>query len=565
MDDRIAIGFLDKAHIQKSGVVKRQTMLIIDGKQQDCKTIRLDSEESCKRQAKRWAEAFGLDVDVLQAKLRTATLKAIAEVQDAQKARAEGPSGAELPPPHACTLDEAKEVFAKWLKLKDWTVLDVVLAVAKVHELEGDPLWLALVAPPGAIKTEITRSLSDHPSIYAVSTLSPNALISGYITDGPDPSLLPKLDGKVLTIKDFTAILQMQRDARGEIISMLRDCYDGEAARAFGTGETKSYRSRFGLIACVTPMIDDYSSVNAMLGERFLRYRLATEGTLDKIDQALKNTAGETTMRRELSRAAQGVLNLQAYEPKVPAEITEQIKHLANFLSTARSEVSRDRAGKVTYMPQPEVGTRVGKQLKKLAMGPAMARGLDTVDDNTYGIVARVAVDSLPSMRERLLRGLWMLREEYKLTQDIADSIQLDTDSCRRWLADLRLLGIVDRVIEAKNAHTWRLQQWVVDGVIEAQLDVIWGAPNSAPHGPEAKNGDSGDSVSYSTVGSEVAPLPHDITDGNPQADNPECAVGAPSPDDDSDLAEREAIQAVEAEEAAPRENTDDGQQEFQG
>ena len=335
-------------------------------------------------------------------------------------------------------------------------MLDAVFGTVMVHRLPGDPLWLLIVGAPGDGKTEIIRASSEHPDIYPVSSLSPNALISGYITDGPDPSLLPKLDGKVLVIKDFTAILQMQRDARNEVISMLRDCYYGEACRVFGTGETKRYKSRFGLIAAVTPVIDDYSSINAMLGERFLRFRLATDNNnLKKIDKAMANTANEDRMRAELSQAALGVLAQESKIPEIPSATEDRIKHLANLLATARSEVSRDAKGMVTYVPVPEVGTRVVKQLKKLALGVGMARAQATVDDDIYQIVAHVALDSLPSMRCRLLKQMWATREQFETTQVIADACEFDTDTCRRWLSDVRLLGIVDRVIAAKNAHTW--------------------------------------------------------------------------------------------------------------
>jgi hypothetical protein len=449
------------------------------------------------------------------------------------------------------TLDRARAVFDKWLTLDDPTVLDVILGTILAHRLKGDPLWLFLVGPPGGVKTELLRAFSPHPGVFAVSTLSPSALISGYITEAADPSLLPKLDGRVLVIKDFTAILQMQREARQEVISTLRDAYDGEACKVFGTGETKSYRSRFGVVAATTPVLDEYSSINAMLGERFLRYRVGTGETLAKIDRAICNATSEDTMRSELSRAACGVLVREAATPSVPDAIAKRLKHLANFLATARSEVARDRAGTVTYRPVPEIGTRVGKQLKKLALGIGMARGLSVIDDDVYRLVVRVALDSLPSMRALILTELWALRANFQQTANIAEACELDTETCRRWLSDLRLLGIMEREIGSRNAHSWRLTDSFVR---DTSVAWVWpDSPNMPTLSDFAPPGEAG-SKSPTTVGCGVGVGPQQIEIGDPDVFDvsPKASPGGPEDngqdchDDDSDALERRAIQEIE-------------------
>lgn len=430
------------------------------------------------------------------------------------------------------SIDQARAVFSKWIMLDDWDVLDVVLGTVMVHRIEGDPLWLFIVGPPGAVKTEILRSLSAYPGVRAVSTLSPNAMISGYITDGADPSLLPKLDGKVLIVKDFTTILQMQRDARQEVISTLRDVYDGEACKVFGTGESKSYRSRFGLIAAVTPVIDDYSSVNAQLGERFLRFRLESGDTLCKIAKALGNATTENRMREELTQAALGVLANEPRRPELPERTAMRIVHLANLLAVARSEVSRDRGGTVTYVPVPEVGTRLAKQLKKLALGVGMVRGLAVVDDAVYRLVVRVALDTLPSMRTRLLRQLWIMSNGFQTTQAIADEIELDTETAKVWLSDLRLLRIVDRLGE--RPFTWKLQGSFVADILAAE---VWPIPKNDCSPPNSDPLIDRDRERYE--GCKVGGVPPDFCESD--------AV------DDVELRERDAIQAVEREEEAAR------------
>ncbi|MCZ6653039.1 MAG: hypothetical protein O7D91_08425 [Planctomycetota bacterium] len=472
----------------KAGI-KRRIVLRLDGKDADVVTVRLDSDQSRERQIRRWTKAFKLDEDVLAQKLRKAAVVATREAQQAKP-----PSevrGAESPPPTPCTLDEARSAFDKWLKNTDPDLLDVVFGTIAAHELDGDPVWMFIIGAPGDGKTEVLRALGRHPKVYAISTLTPGSLISGFITDGPDPSLIPKLDGMVLVIKDFTAILEMPNEARSEIMGILRDAYDGECCKVFGTGETKSYRSRFGLIAAVTPVIDKYWAVNAQLGERFLRFRLPSKGRLSKVRRALKNTTLESAMRDELREAAMSVLAQELVVPQLDSGMEERLIALADFVALARSNVSRDKKGTIQFIPLPEVGTRAGKALKRLAMGIAMVSGESVVSEDVYRIVRRVGVDTVPSMRARLLGVLWKFREHQEKTSTIANTAELPTDTTKVWLDDLRLLGMVERGGEpgTTSGYLWQLKA-EFQKTIERSGVYNGGGTDSAPQASGAKNSD---------------------------------------------------------------------------
>ncbi len=460
---------------QYNGQIKRRIGLRIDGEDQDVVMVRLDSDAARRHQAKRWAESFKLDKDHVEAKLRRAAVLATEEAQRLRHEPSVGVAESQGVPPH--TLDAVRPVFRRWLQNTDPDLLDVVFGAIMAHRLDGDPVWLFIVGAPGDGKTECLRALSQHSDIYTLSTLTPGALISGYITDGPDPSLLPKIDGKILVVKDFTAVLEMPNEARSEVLGILRDAYDGEACKVFGTGETKRYQSRFGLVAAVTPAIDNYWGVSAQLGERFLRFRLPSMGRKAKVKRALGNANNEKGMRIELSEAALGVLAQTPGLPEVPADIEERLVALADFVALCRSEVSRDHKNVIKYIPAPEVGTRVGKALKKLCMGITMARGLPAVDDDVYRIVARIAKDTMPSMRARFIEVLWHLRVSFESTATIADRAEAPTDSAKTWLDDLRLLGIVERRGEPRPGYTWNLRADFQDTAQQAGLwmETTWG------------------------------------------------------------------------------------------
>lgn len=160
-------------------------------------------------------------------------------------------------------------------------------------------------------------------------------------------------------------------------------------------------------------------------------------------------------MRVSLSEAALGVLAQDNGIPTMPEHIERQLVQLADFVSRVRSEVLRDRRGVVEFVPQPEIGTRVGKQLKKLAIGIAMARSVRAVDDDVYRIIRRVGMDSVPSIRMKLLGVLWAFRDDFRATSNIGDEAEVPTDTAKTWLEDLCLLGIVER--HGKGKFLWRL------------------------------------------------------------------------------------------------------------
>ncbi|MCH6574633.1 MAG: DUF2877 domain-containing protein [Bacteroidetes bacterium] len=129
---------------------------------------------------------------------------------------------------------------------------------------------------------------------------------------GGDPSLIPKLNGKVLVIKDFTTILGMHQGSKEEIFSQLRDVYDGSFDKQYGNGIRMIYKSKFGILAGVTPAIDGQASLHASMGERFLKFRtdkdLSPVSEEERILKAMSNINQETGMRRELQHASEAFL-----------------------------------------------------------------------------------------------------------------------------------------------------------------------------------------------------------------------------------------------------------------
>lgn len=384
-------------------------------------------------------------------------------------------TGAKVTPPSA--LDNAKAAFRKYLHMPDDEVLDFVFGIYFANCLDGDPVWGGIVGAPGDAKTEVLRSLTGE-RIYALSNLTEKTLISGLpadqATEKKDPSLLPKLNGKLLVVKDLTPLISGNADRRNTVLGQLRDAYDGSMSMAFGTGETKAYTSRFGMLFGVTPAIEACWSVINSLGERFLYYRCNGGESLDKVHAALANSNRKSEMRAALEAAASLVLAQEC--PKdvcIDDEVARQIAHLADFVARARTPVQRlGRSEEIVAMPDPEVGTRLVGQLIQLGRGISVSRGMKHCDGSVLPIIRRVALSGIPKLRLELLRHLSVAKEPIP-TMTLSQCVKCGTGTVNRAAQDLWRLELLDCVLHQIGAATkydWKLSDLARNRLTEAGL-----------------------------------------------------------------------------------------------
>lgn len=338
------------------------------------------------------------------------------------------------------------KAFKKWLHLSSTEPIEVIFGSVFANRLGGDPLWLFLVAPPGSMKSELLMSLAGGPLIHTVSSITPHALISGSNTHGGrDPSLIPRLDGKCLVIKDFTAILELNPLDRNEIFGVLRDAYDGFTEKHFGNGVVRSYRSNFGLIAGVTTKIESFAEYSSSLGERFLKYRIIMDEPTKAVSRALENVNQSEQMRKELNEIACQTLDYKLdYLPELKQEHKDKIIMLAEWCSLMRGVVSRNRyTGEVLFKPMTEVGTRLAKQLTKLALGISIFKREKKVSNESFEAVLATALSTLPDRIEEIVKQLY-LHDGRGRVPEIAEWSRFPVSTVRRVLKDLAMLNIIE-------------------------------------------------------------------------------------------------------------------------
>ncbi|MFN8229229.1 MAG: helix-turn-helix domain-containing protein [Mycobacterium sp.] len=341
----------------------------------------------------------------------------------------------------------------------DLAAIDVSLAAAAVERLEGDPLWLMLVAGSSTAKTETVSQFKTCANVHEISTLtSEAALLSASKKDdhdhGATGGLLRQIgDRGLLIIKDFTSILSMHPSTRGPLLAALREIYDGYWDRYKGSdgGSNLSWAGRITLLAAVTTAWDKHHAVIAEMGDRFVLLRIDSRDANSREAFGLKamdNIAAESEYRQELRALVNEIVS--AVDPTAAPTLTEterdRIFRAANLASYARTAVDTDYKGEVIDSHAPEGPARLAKQLTQLF------RGLYVVGvDRTYALqlVIRCARDCLPPLRLQVLEHL--ADNPNSFTSDVRKGIQKPHATVDRVIQALVALGLVTQQEETND------------------------------------------------------------------------------------------------------------------
>lgn len=306
------------------------------------------------------------------------------------------------------------------------------------NRIEGNPLWLMIIGSAGCGKSELLMSFQEAKDIYSLSSLTPYALMSGY-GNSDENSLINKLDGKILIIKDMSSTTEIGAEDRTLLFSFLRDAYDGSAARATGRGEVR-FEGKFGIVAAGTLAIEQGQKMEALLGERFLYLRPRIRG--ERIMEiSIRNATRKVEMRADLKDASAQFLD--EFEPpekrSLSREIIELSKELARILVSVRSTVCRDNFTKEVNFPVnvQEVPTRVFEQFVVLALS---MKSIGTPSELIPTLLKRILLDSIPYVRFRCISAL---ADGCNTKSKIAQSISLSSNYTGRIIDDMEMLGVL--------------------------------------------------------------------------------------------------------------------------
>jgi hypothetical protein len=270
----------------------------------------------------------------------------------------------------------------------------------------------------------------------------------------------------------------MYREKKAEILAQLREIYDGSFSKEWGNGKSLRWSGKVGLLAGVTGIIDREYSLNQILGERFLLYRVKRADGRTLARAALAQRQREADQRRALRLAVSGFLDAVPLEPpELPPATGEALAALAEFSALARSPVFFDARGEIDLIPEPEAPGRLAKQLALLAHALGTVRSERAVEAHTYLTVFQVAQDTVPTQRRVVLEALLAPRLAPPTTTDVAEATRYPTNTARRYLQELAAVGLVDRLPEGPGrADRWAGSERLQD--LLAAMTAPAGDPN---------------------------------------------------------------------------------------
>jgi hypothetical protein len=372
--------------------------------------------------------------------------------------------------------------FRKVYEIRDPYIIKFLYAAVRTHLRSSDPVWFIISAPPSSGKTELVNTLSKifwmtpegkREGMTKLSTITSHTFLSGMKKTGGEPtSLLERIRNGILLFKDFTTMMQENSEEQKVIMAQLREVYDGEIEKTFGTGETLKWKGKITVIAAATQKIHTMRQQYANMGERFLVYSLIMP---DRIKAATKSMENQEGGNLQENRSQLQDLMLQYHQEfqapsekvKINKAFRDDLIEIADLATRARTEAERDWRSptkEIVEIYDAEMPQRFAAQLQALALSLMEINYNETGNaellEEDYELVKKVGFDSIPRTKRRAL--LELAKYDVIETSGLAVKIGIPTNSVRRWLEDVVALGLADREKGSGNkGDRWRLKESV--------------------------------------------------------------------------------------------------------
>ena len=257
------------------------------------------------------------------------------------------------------------------------------------------------------------------PGVWPLSSLTPQTLLSGFERKGEPASLLLQIgEFGILAFKDLTTVLTMHREARAQIIGQLREVADGKTEKSFGNGLRVAWEGKLGLIAGVTPVIDEQHTFLAVMGERFLLYRLpevGRRGTRSPLARTSRPRARASRAHPRRPSPTSSGSSRTAAGWSCPRASTSRLVELTDIITRARSGVARDGYSPRSALPARAGGPDAAREAVGAAGRGACSRsGVERGRD--WELMRKTGWDSVPAVRCAVIH---MLRRGRRAAADL--------------------------------------------------------------------------------------------------------------------------------------------------
>jgi len=384
----------------------------------------------------------------------------------------------------------------------DWQGVETILAFLCAYRLhETDPLWLHVIGPSGSAKTSLgiqllARGFADH---HPIGDISENTLLSGYAKGregGKFNSLLHRVGEEgLLYSKEFTEFLAKDERVVRAVAGQLRSVYDGALHKETGASAKSLFWSgRLSVITAFTPSVEWKWLQYNREGERFLILRWRATADKRALTRAVRNQEGrQGEFQAGLEERVLELINgndkygaiVEAASPSDDVMDKLRAYHLPQVVAWLRSIPVKYDGRQVSHVASEESPTRVMHQLIKAARGSAMLHRRKQFGAEDWRIATRLALDSIPETRMRLLRSIYP-DPSYSTGVDKIrimsgffsnDAIQMHLDELQALKVIRRTRHSSDNDLDGGYAYTEEFARTVIDGcpVLWEQLRGEWG------------------------------------------------------------------------------------------
>jgi hypothetical protein len=350
--------------------------------------------------------------------------------------------------------NELSKFLNYWYEKPDLSSLRIILCSYIAHlELSDPPIYLFVNGSPGSGKTEIAiRAIEWLKHTYSISELSSNSFLSGF---GEKTGILDNLKGGhgVLTFPDFNnTILTQDQFKRNELVGQLRRIYDGKFDKKVGNkAKVLTWKGKVSCIAAVTPNIEEFWALTRDLGERWLTVQWTSPEAHDY--EALQKYA--TKSRKQIGHKPEIHAEYKKHIISLMSEVGEGvlegdkldiIDSLALIVEISRVNVIREyERGKyvVVGKGQQQSLSRTSQNLSAIIKASTALRNSDKVEDIDLDLAKKLALDSIPHKRMRLLKYLVNYFPVPISHTDIFTLFHGSRATFERVLADLKALDLI--------------------------------------------------------------------------------------------------------------------------
>lgn len=377
------------------------------------------------------------------------------------------PSKEEFAPKY--TLELVRQVFHRWFKFEDDTLLDLALAL-KVHSYMLDhflqPLWLVIIGASGDRKSATIEAFNDAKiETFLLNYITPNTLATGQKINVKH-DLAPKLNRKLVLSSDFAQFIKMPQETKGAIWSQMREAYDGRIQKATGSGVDTFYRGiLWDWLICSTPIIDEELILKDSLGTRELIYRMPDENIelieeKTMMDTVWNNVSIKKARDQELKDAVKLFCDYWKHthkesiliEADIPETVKDKLFQYSKFIALLRAYAECDwRTGELTNFVYPEKPTRVLEQLKMLFIALKLLDP-EYTDELALKRVFEVVKSSIHPVRLKILK---LTLEGELTTTQISNRVGLHHITTNRELQTSKHLKLIDERKNKDNKNEW--------------------------------------------------------------------------------------------------------------